>query len=133
MKSCRMARKCIIQGCSGQLVEVFYADAEYIAILSADNFPMTDGREVVLSTAQYPSFSVYENMRDTVTGIEESALSKCILQRIMVADNDKYFVRKDGKVIKIERESRYSLIVKQFAPKEFAEIVKEAAFKMCKA
>lgn len=132
MKTIKMARKCTIQGCNNQYVEVFYACAEYITILSTGIPSYKDGGAVVLHTAQYPSFSVYASAHDTVKGIDESEFGKNRMKRLMLADCDEYFVRKDGTVSKLLRDGAYSLIVEQFTPAEFVEIVQEVASGMRK-
>ena len=133
MKEIKMARKCTIQGCGGQYIEVFYADAEHITLFYTGESSYKDGGIVVLSTAQYPSFSVLTSAQYTVRGIEESEFGKCRLKRLMLADDNEYFVRKDGTVIKLVRDGSYALTVEQFTPAEFAEIVQGVAFDLCKA
>ena len=133
MKTIKMARKCTIQGCRGQYVEVFYADAEYVALFYTGEPSYKDGGIVVLSTAQYPSFSVFASAQDTVRGIEESEFGKCRLKRLMLANSNEYFVHKDGTVFKLVHDGSYALTVEQFAPAEFTEIVQGIVSDMCKA
>lgn len=133
MKEVKMARKCTIQGCNGQYIEVFYADAEYVTLFSTGTPSYNDTGFVVLFTAQYPSFSVRASANETIKGIEDSEFEKSIAKRLLLAERNEYFVRKDGTVIKLTGKNAYALTVAQYTQEEFSELVKEAAFALCKA
>lgn len=131
MKEYKMTRKCTIQGCNEQYVEVYYANAQYITIVCTGTHSCMDGGVVALSTARYPSFSVHANAVDTVRGIKDSEFGKCIMKRILV-DRYEYYVRKDGAVFKFSYGEAHALVVEQFSTKEFVEIVQGAIVTMCK-
>ena len=125
MKNYTMARKCVINGINDQYVEVYYANAEYIVIFTFSS------KAIVLKSAQYPSFSILENFFETLRGIEESELHKCVLKRVVASEHNEYYVYQNNKLLVIKRDGRHAIKVTEYTVEDFEDIVHDVTKELC--